>query len=71
MYHMTILLFNGKRHVINNVMTTRYITLLAGASNVRYNNSKLHGNKQTLETIKIAFKSSYDKHNLTLVIITY
>ena len=26
-YHMTLLLFGGSRHVINNVMTTYYITL--------------------------------------------
>ena len=36
-YHMMLLfnlLFSGKRHVINNVMTTCYITFSAGTSNV-------------------------------------
>ena len=33
-YHMTFLLFNGYRHVINNVMTIRYITLSVGTSNI-------------------------------------
>ena len=33
-YYMTLLVFSGSRHVINNVMTTNYITLSAGTSNV-------------------------------------
>ena len=33
-YHMTLLLFSEYRHVLNNVMTIRYITLSVGASNV-------------------------------------
>ena len=33
-YHMTLLLFSGYHYVINNVMTTCYITLSAGTSNV-------------------------------------
>ena len=33
-YHMMLLLFNGQCHVINNVMTTLYILLSAGTSNV-------------------------------------
>ena len=35
-YHMTLLLFSGQRHIINtgNTMTTRYITLSAGTCNV-------------------------------------
>ena len=33
-YHMTLLLFSGKRHVINNFMTTHVLTLSAGTSNV-------------------------------------
>ena len=31
---MTTLLFSGLRHVINNVMATRVLTLSAGTSNV-------------------------------------
>ena len=26
-YHMTLLLFSGKRHAINNVMTTHFVSL--------------------------------------------
>ena len=33
---MTLLLFNGQRHVINNVMTLRYIPLPAGTSKETY-----------------------------------
>ena len=33
------LLFSGYSHVINNVMTTRVISLSAGTSNVRDNNA--------------------------------
>ena len=33
-YHMTLLLFSGKGHVINNVMTTHCITLSGGTSNI-------------------------------------
>ena len=34
----------------------------------RYDNANFHGNKQTFKAIT-AFKRSYDKQNLTLVII--
>ena len=33
-YHMMSLLFSGLCHIINNVTTARYITFLAGTSNV-------------------------------------
>ena len=33
-YHMTLLLFSGLRHVIDNVMETHCITLWVGISNV-------------------------------------
>ena len=33
-YYTTLLLFSGYRHVLNNVMTTGYITLLAGTCNI-------------------------------------
>ena len=39
-------------YIINNVMNTHYITLLAVTSNVRYNNATVHGNEQTLKAIK-------------------
>ena len=33
-YHMMLLLLSGYRHVINNVITTHYITIWVGTSNV-------------------------------------
>ena len=60
--------------VTNNVMTTRYITLLAGTSNAMTTSvttMQILLKLTTVEGVKIAFKRSYDKQNLTLVIISY
>ena len=69
---MMLLLFSGLRHVIKNVMPTRYITLLVGTSNVMTTSvTTMHIiieiNK--FEDNKIAFKLM-NRQNLTLVIIS-
>ena len=70
---MTLLLFSIYRHVINNVMTTRYITLSVGTSYVMtmsvtrmqiFSEISKNFNGDT-----IAFKGSYD--NLTRLIISF
>ena len=56
-------------------MTTRYIIISAGTSNVMTTSITTMlifiENKTSVEGDKIAFKSSYDKHNLTIMIISY
>ena len=66
---MTSLLFSGQRHVINNVMTTRVLTLWAGTSNVRDNNVFFVKLMSTLKAIISSFERSYDKQNIALVVI--
>ena len=72
---MTSLLFSGKRHVIKHRMTTRVITLMAHTrnviDNVRVNNAFLIEIMLILKAIKSYFRGSYDKQNLTLVVISY
>ena len=71
---MTSLLFSGQHHVINNVMTTRYITLSAGTSNVMTTSvTTIHFSLKllsTLKAIKRSFERSFDKQNITLVVIS-
>ena len=57
--HMMLLLFSGSCHVINNVMTTNYITLSAGTSNVMgisLTTMQIFRNKQTLKAVKSHLK---------------
>ena len=70
---MTLLLFHRKCHVINNGMTTCYITLLAQTSNVMMTSITTMQIfiEINFEGDKIAFKRSDDKQNLTLTIISY
>ena len=72
-YHMTLLLFSGQRHVINNVMTTRYITLTEGTSNVMTMSVTTMQifMEINFEVDELEFKRSCDKQNLTPVIISY
>ena len=65
-YHMMLLLFSGLCHVINNVMTTCYITLSEGTSNVMKTSiTTMHIFIEiNFEGDKITFKMSYDKQNL-------
>ena len=63
-----------ERHVINNVITTCYITLSAGTSNVMTTSvttMQIFIEINKLQRHIIAFKRSYDKQNLTRVIISY
>ena len=50
----------------NTLVSTRNVI-----DNVRVNNAFLSGIKFILDTIKLRFKGSYDKQNLTLVVISY
>ena len=51
-----------KRHVINNVMTTRYITFSAGTRKVMTTSvTTMYIFMEKNEDDKIAFKGSYDK----------
>ena len=57
-------------------MTTSYITLLAGTSNVMMTSVTTYNNAifieiKNFEGDKITFQWSYDKQNLTPVIISY
>ena len=60
---------------MNNVMTTRVLTLSAGTSNVMATSvTPMHFFVEilsTLKAIKSSFKRSYDKQNITLVVISY
>ena len=71
-YHRTLLLFSDKGHVINNVMTTRYITLSAGLSNVIMKSVTTMQIfiQINFEGDKIAFERSYVNRNLILVTIS-
>ena len=68
---MTLLLFSEYHHVIHvyNVMIKRYITLSVEKSNVM--TTSVTTVQIFIEIDKIALKRSYDKQNLTLVIISY
>ena len=66
---MTSLLFSGKRHVINNVMTTHVLTLSAGTSDVMKTMHFFIEIMSTLKAIKSSFERSYDKQDITLVAI--
>ena len=72
---MTSPLFSGQRHVINNVMTTRVLTFSAGTSkrhdDVRDNNAFFVEILSTFKAIKSSSERSYDKQNITLVVISY
>ena len=58
---------NSYDHACNNTLVrTRNVI-----DNVRVNNAFLSGIKFILDTIKSRFKGSYDKQNLTLVVISY
>ena len=61
LYHLTLLLYSEYRHVVYDVMTTRYITLSAGTSNVMTKSlitmQYFYWNKHILKSDKIAFKS--------------
>ena len=62
-------------HSIKHFMTTSYITLSAGTSNlmnedVLDNSANFHCNETNFKGDKITFKRKYDKQNLTLVIIS-
>ena len=64
----TFLLSNSL--VINNVGTTRYITLSVEKSNVMTTYvATIHISIEIGDTI--AFSRSYDKHNLTFTVISY
>ena len=56
-------------------MTTRVLTLSAGTSNVIDdvcdNNAFFVERMSTLKAIKSHFERSYDKQNITLVVISY
>ena len=71
---MTLLLLKGYCHIINDVMTIHYITLSAGRGNVIRTSMatmQIFIEITNFEGDKIAFKRSYDKQNLTLVVISY
>ena len=71
---MTSLLFSGYRHVINNVITTRVLTLRREHlrhADVRDNNAFFVEILSTLKAIQSSFERSYDKQNITLVVISY
>ena len=72
-YHMTSQIFSGKGYAINNVMTTHYVTLSAGIRTVMTTSvtTMQFFIEIKFEGDKITFKMSYDKQNLTLVIISY
>ena len=59
---MMLLLFSGKRCVINNVMTTHVLTLWREQVMSFFVEIKC-----TLKAIKSHFERSYDKQNITLV----
>ena len=71
---MTLLLFSGKHHVINTVMTTRYITLLAGTSNamtmfvsrmqIFIKIKNFEGHKIPFKDLYLVFANLYFKMNL-------
>ena len=69
-YHMTSLFSSGKRHEMESVMITR-VSTFAGKRNVRNNNVNFHKKYVHFEGDKIIFSESYDKKNLTLVVISY
>ena len=56
----------------NNVMSTRYITLMIGTVNVMTTSiTTIQVFIENFDGEKITFKMSYDKQNLTQVIISY
>ena len=53
-------------------MTTRVLTLSAGTSNVMTTSvTTMHFSLSTLKAIKSSLERSYDKQNITLVVISY
>ena len=58
-------------NVMNNVMTTSNITLSAGTSDVMPTSVTKMRIFIELTNVEVAFERSYDKQNLTLVIILY
>ena len=59
----------------NNVMTTHVLTLSAGTSNVMMKSvTTMHFSLKkmsNLKAIKSHFERSYDKQNITLMVISY
>ena len=63
---MTSLLFSGLHHVINNVMTTRVLTLSAGTSNVMTTSvTTMHCFIEIMSTLKA---KSFESHMINRIL---